>query len=48
MYAEDVQIYNSGSLNGIRGCINNINSDLRKIDIWAMDFASIPQNQSVF
>ena len=35
MYADDVQIYNSGSLNGISACINNINSDLRKIDIWA-------------
>ena len=35
MYADDVQIYNSGSLNGISACVNNINSDLRKIDIWA-------------
>ena len=35
MYADDVQIYNSGSLNGISACVNNINSDLRKIDVWA-------------
>ena len=35
MYTDDVQIYNSGSLNGISACVNNINSDLRKIDIWA-------------
>ena len=35
MYADDVQIYNSGSLNGISACVNNINSDLGKIDIWA-------------
>ena len=30
MYADDVQIYSSGSLNGISACVNNINSD-----IWA-------------
>ena len=35
MYADDVQIYNNGSLNGISACINNINFDLQKIDIWA-------------
>ena len=35
MYADDVQIYNSGSLNGVTTCLNNINSDLQKIDIWA-------------
>ena len=46
MYADDVQIYNSGSLNGINACVNNINSDLRTPD--TMDFASIPQNQCVF
>ena len=35
IYADDVQIYNSDSLNGITVCVNNINPDLRKIDIWA-------------
>ena len=32
MCADDVQIYN---LNGISACVNNINSKLRKVDIWA-------------
>ena len=35
MYADDAQIYNNSSLNGINACVNNINSDLQKIDIWA-------------
>ena len=35
MCADDVQIYNSGCLHGISACVNNINSDLRKIYIWA-------------
>ena len=35
MHADDVQIYNSGSLNRISACLNKINSDLQKIDIWA-------------
>ena len=35
MYPDDVQIYNNGSLNGINAFVNNINSDLKKIDIWA-------------
>ena len=35
MYVDDVQIYNRGSLNGISARVNNINSDLQKIDIWA-------------
>ena len=34
VYPDDVQIYASGSLNGINACFNNINSDLQKIDIW--------------
>ena len=33
MYADDVQIYNSGSLNKVNTCVNNINSDLQVIDI---------------
>ena len=33
MYSDDIQIYNSGSLYGISACVNNINFDLRKIDI---------------
>ena len=35
MYADDVQIYNSGPLNRIKAYVNNINSDLQKIGIWA-------------
>ena len=34
MYADNLQIYNSGSLNGIKACVNNINSDLQQIAIW--------------